>query len=163
VVELSENSAKRVIMRHTISTESWNHRNRIPKPSSRSATVWIWNFWIELFKKFKHRRARACPPKILTSCHILSHNFEIVHTDTPFRQATMGFSSSLATKPYKNNLVLISIVFIISPYRFWSVLSSFWTLPGRHRVDPSTHEDVSCVELPILHTDCCCVSGTFAP
>ena len=149
-------------MRHTISTESWNHRNRIPKPSSRSATVWIWNFRIELFKKFKHRRARTCPPKILTSCHTLSHNFEIVHTDTPFRQATMGFLSSLATKPYKNNLVLISIVFIISPHCFWSVLSLFWTLPGgRHHADPSTDEDVPCVELPIPHT--VCISGTFAP
>jgi hypothetical protein len=151
-------------MRHTISTESWNHRNRIPKPSSRSATVWIWNFRIELFKKFKHRRARACPPKILTSCHTLSHNFEIVHTDTPFRQATMGFSSSLATKPYKNNLVLISIVFIISPYRFWSVLSSFWTLPGRpscRSIDARGR--LLRLELPIPHADCCCVSGTFAP
>ncbi len=117
--------------------------------------------WIS-FKKFKHRRARACPPKILTSCHTLSHNFEIVHTDTPFRQATMGFSSSLATKPYKNNLVLISIVFIISPHCFWSVLSLFWTLPGgRHHADPSTDEDVPCVELPIPHT--VCISGTFAP
>jgi hypothetical protein len=99
--------------------------------------------------------ARACLPKILTSlCTLLSHKFGIVHTSTRFRQATMGFSSFLATKPYKNNLVLISVVFITSLCCFWSVLSSFWTLPGRHCADPSTDADVSCVELPMQHTDC---------
>mgnify|MGYP002809418352 CR=1 FL=1 len=73
--------------------------------------------------------ARACLPKILTSlCTLLSHKFGIVHTSTRFRQATMGFSLCLATKPYTNSLVLISIVFITSLCRFWSVLSSFQTL-----------------------------------
>ncbi len=63
--------------------------------------------------------ARACLPKILTSlCTLLSHKFGIVHISTRFRQATMGFSSSLATKPYKNNLVIISIVFITSLCHF---------------------------------------------
>jgi hypothetical protein len=35
------------------------------------------------------------------------HNLGIVHTSTWFWQATMEFLSSLATKPYNNNVVLI--------------------------------------------------------
>ena len=115
----------------------------------RSAAVWIWNSRIELFKKFKHR---AGSPRILTSCCTVSHNFGIISTYARFRQANMGCVSSLAINPYENNLVIVSIVFITSLCHFWSVLSSFLTLPGRHRADPSTDEDVPCVELPMPNT-----------
>jgi hypothetical protein len=109
-------------------------------PDRRGSTLKFSNWKIE---KLKHRRARLPPPNLHIVLPRISHKIGIVHLSTQFGQATIGFSSSLSTKPYKNNVVLISIVFISSLRRFWSVFSSFWTLPGRHRADPSTAEDVS--------------------
>ncbi len=106
--------------------------------------------WI-MYKQFKHHTHQL---KIFTSCCNCLHNFGIIHTSTRFWQATIRFSSSLANKPYKNNPVLILVVFIATQCCFWSVFSMFWTLPGCHCANPLMDEEVTCVILLMLHTDC---------
>jgi hypothetical protein len=53
---------------------------------------------IDQFAEFRHTPAH---PQSDPSFDITSppHNLGIIHTSTQFWQATMGFSSSLATKP----------------------------------------------------------------
>jgi hypothetical protein len=61
---------------------------------------------LELFFQVQTLCLPAHHPKLDWSFTSSPHNFVIIHTSTQFWQANIGFSSSLATKPYKNNAVL---------------------------------------------------------